>query len=188
MLESPTVRDHRRRRGLDAVAARLLRQPRHRGIRVDAGVQRHLQVRHHVRRLVDEAGLRELLPSVRLDARQPHDDAVRPQRRGAGQRRRRARAPGPLLHRRAPGRPSACAPKPAESFPFDVWYGYHFDAVLLGQFLHRKALERGVRYKSCHVTHATLDERRRHRLGRARGKAKRSAADLFVDCTGFAGC
>ena len=42
----------------------------------------------------------------------------------------------------------------AESFPFDIWHGYHFDAVLLGQFLQKKALERGVRYQSCHVTHA----------------------------------
>ena len=32
------------------------------------------------------------------------------------------------------------APKPAEHFPFDIWHGYHFDAVLLGQFLHKKAL------------------------------------------------
>src|SRR6266436_9207062 len=48
------------------------------------------------------------------------------------------------------------APKPAEHFPFDIWHGYHFDAALLGQFLQGKALERGVRYRSCHVTHATL--------------------------------
>src|ERR1700686_5487695 len=48
------------------------------------------------------------------------------------------------------------APKPSRNFPFDVWYGYHFDAVLLGQFLHKKALQRGVAYKSCHVTHASL--------------------------------
>ncbi len=51
------------------------------------------------------------------------------------------------------------APIPANSFPFDVWYGYHFDAVLLGKFLHKKALERGVKYRSCHVTHANLDDR-----------------------------
>ena len=24
------------------------------------------------------------------------------------------------------------APKPAEQFPFDIWHGYHFDAVLFG--------------------------------------------------------
>src|SRR6266850_6229664 len=78
------------------------------------------------------------------------------------------------------------APKARESFPFDIWHGYHFDAVLLGQFLHQKALERGVRYKSCHVTHATLD---------ADGaiasvvpkEGETIAADLFVDCSGFAG-
>src|SRR5437879_10385352 len=31
------------------------------------------------------------------------------------------------------------APKPSSNFPFDIWYGYHFDAVLLGQFLQKKA-------------------------------------------------
>src|ERR1700687_5787243 len=50
------------------------------------------------------------------------------------------------------------APKPAEHFPFDIWHGYHFDSVLLGQFLHKKALERGVRYLYAQVTHANLDE------------------------------
>ena len=78
------------------------------------------------------------------------------------------------------------APKARESFPFDVWHGYHFDAVLLGQFLHRKALERGVRYKSCHVTHATLgDDGTIASVGTQEGETIR--ADLFVDCTGFAG-
>jgi len=78
------------------------------------------------------------------------------------------------------------APKAPEGFPFDVWHGYHFDAVLLGQFLHRKAVERGVRYQSCHVTHATLDAQ-----GDIASVATREgesyAADLFVDCSGFAG-
>jgi len=57
---------------------------------------------------------------------------------------------------------------------------------LLGQFLHNKALERGVRYKSCHVTHATLDaEGAIASVGTEEGET--IAADLFVDCTGFAG-
>jgi Tryptophan halogenase len=78
------------------------------------------------------------------------------------------------------------APKAPETFPFDVWYGYHFDAVLLGQFLQRKALERGVRYKSCHVTHATLDAAGAiSAVGTKEGEM--IEADLFVDCTGFAG-
>jgi len=77
------------------------------------------------------------------------------------------------------------APIPAENFPFDVWYGYHFDAVLLGKYLHRKAVERGVVYRQCHVTHANLNER-----GDIASVATREgdtiAADFFVDCTGFA--
>jgi tryptophan 6-halogenase len=77
------------------------------------------------------------------------------------------------------------APKAPDSFPFDVWHGYHFDSVLLGQFLQRKALERGVRYKSCHVTHATLDDAGAiASVGTREGET--IAADLFVDCTGFA--
>jgi tryptophan 6-halogenase len=78
------------------------------------------------------------------------------------------------------------APKPRDNFPFDVWYGYHFDATLLGQFLHRKALARGVRYRSCHVTHATLDaDGAIASVNTQDGET--IAADLFVDCTGFAG-
>jgi tryptophan 6-halogenase len=78
------------------------------------------------------------------------------------------------------------APKPAESFPFDIWHGYHFDAVLLAQFLHKKALDRGVRYRACHVTHATLDEK-----GAIASVATRDGetirADMYIDCSGFAG-
>ena len=78
------------------------------------------------------------------------------------------------------------APKAPENFPFDVWHGYHFDATLLGQFLHRKALERGVRYKSCHVTHAILDsEGAIASVQTTEGETV--TADLFVDCSGFAG-
>jgi glycine/D-amino acid oxidase-like deaminating enzyme len=77
------------------------------------------------------------------------------------------------------------APIPADNFPFDVWYGYHFDAVLLGKYLHRKAVERGVTYRVCHVTHANLDEQ-----GAIASVATREGdtieADFFVDCTGFA--
>ena len=78
------------------------------------------------------------------------------------------------------------APKPNRNFPFDVWYGYHFDAVLVGQFLHRKALARGVKYQSCHVTHANLNERGEiASIATKEGETIR--ADIFVDCTGFGG-
>src|SRR3984893_5855138 len=78
------------------------------------------------------------------------------------------------------------APKPAEHFPFDIWHGYHFDAVLLGQFLHKKAAQRGVRYQTAHVTQAHLD------AGGAivtvtTQEGMPIGGDLFVDCTGFAG-
>ena len=78
------------------------------------------------------------------------------------------------------------APKAGDSFPFDIWHGYHFDATLVGQFLHRKALERGVRYKSCHVTHANLNPEGLIASVSTR-EGETIAADLFVDCTGFAG-
>ena len=78
------------------------------------------------------------------------------------------------------------APKAGQSFPFDIWHGYHFDAVLLGQFLQKKALERGVRYQSCHVTHATLDEQG-NIVAVHTTEAGAITADLFVDCSGFAG-
>src|SRR6266436_3875209 len=78
------------------------------------------------------------------------------------------------------------APKPAEHFPFDIWHGYHFDAALLGQFLQGKALERGVRHSIRHVTHATLDSSGAIESVSTE-EGDRLSADLFVDCTGFAG-
>src|SRR6266513_1811805 len=78
------------------------------------------------------------------------------------------------------------APKARDSFPFDIWHGYHFDAVLLGRFLHKKSLERGVRYQSCHVTHATLDAQGAI-ASVATQEGETIAADFFVDCSGFAG-
>ncbi|HEY2809648.1 MAG TPA: tryptophan halogenase family protein [Steroidobacteraceae bacterium] len=78
------------------------------------------------------------------------------------------------------------APKPAQNFPFDIWHGYHFDAVLLGQFLQRKATARGVRYLSCHVTHANLNANGAiDSVSTQDGQT--IAADLFVDCSGFSG-
>jgi len=78
------------------------------------------------------------------------------------------------------------APKPNRNFPFDVWYGYHFDAVLLGQFLQKKAIERGVQYKSCHVKHVQLGERG-DISAVTTDDGESIAGDFFVDCTGFAG-
>jgi len=78
------------------------------------------------------------------------------------------------------------APKARENFPFDIWHAYHFDATLLGQFLHKAALARGVRYKSCHVTHATVGADGAIASISTR-EGETMTADLFVDCTGFSG-
>jgi tryptophan 6-halogenase len=78
------------------------------------------------------------------------------------------------------------APKPAERFPFDIWHGYHFDAALLGQFLQGKALERGVRHLIRHVTEAALDASGAIESVSTQ-EGDRLSADLYVDCTGFAG-
>jgi len=78
------------------------------------------------------------------------------------------------------------APKPNEHFPFDIWHGYHFDAVLLGQFLHKKALQRGVRYQTAHVIQANLNEQGAI-ASVSTQEGTTIGADLFVDCTGFAG-
>jgi len=78
------------------------------------------------------------------------------------------------------------APKPARNFPFDVWYGYHFDAMLVGKFLQKKAIERGVKYVSCHVDKVNMAEG-----GDIKSVTTRELGELdfdfFVDCTGFAG-
>lgn len=76
------------------------------------------------------------------------------------------------------------APKPNHNFPFPVWYGYHFDAVLLGQYLHKKALALGVTYLSRHVSHASLDEQGRINAIHCKD-GDEIQADFFVDCSGF---
>lgn len=78
------------------------------------------------------------------------------------------------------------SPKAPAHFPFDVMHAYHFDATLLGQFLHRKALELGVGYKSCHVTHATVSAEGAIASVHTR-EGETITADLYVDCSGFAG-
>ena len=76
-------------------------------------------------------------------------------------------------------------PRASHNFPFDVWYGYHFDATLLGQFLGRKAVERSVNHLQRHVTEVQLNER--GDIDRLRlDDGESLVADFFVDCTGFA--
>jgi len=76
-------------------------------------------------------------------------------------------------------------PRARPNFPFDIWYGYHFDATLLGRFLGRKAVERGVRHLERHVT-AVRRDARGDIASLLLDDGTSVAADLFVDCTGFA--
>jgi 2-polyprenyl-6-methoxyphenol hydroxylase-like FAD-dependent oxidoreductase len=77
-------------------------------------------------------------------------------------------------------------PKPDAQFPFDIWHGYHFDSGLLGEFLQRKATARGVRHLVRHVTGATLDGAG-NIASVSTSEGELLEADLYVDCTGFAG-
>jgi hypothetical protein len=76
------------------------------------------------------------------------------------------------------------APKPQHNFPFDVWYGYHFDSVLLGRFLHRKAMERGVHHIKRHMNSVMLKENGDIASLQVDGD-ETIEGDFFVDCTGF---
>ncbi len=77
------------------------------------------------------------------------------------------------------------APVAPENFPFDVHYGYHFDAVLLGQFLRKKAIARGVVHRVCHVVQVQQDDAG-NIVAVVSDTGDVHTADFFVDCTGFA--
>jgi len=76
------------------------------------------------------------------------------------------------------------APLPADNFPFDAAYGYHFDAHLVGAMLRDHAVDRGVHHIARTVTSVDVDETGSVRsLTLAEGE--HVAADFFVDCSGF---
>lgn len=63
-------------------------------------------------------------------------------------------------------------------------YSYHFDAALLGQYLKKIAITRGIRYRSCKVTDVQrTTDGSIHQLHTAEGEIL--AADFYFDCTGF---
>lgn len=76
------------------------------------------------------------------------------------------------------------APLADRRFPFDVGYGYHFDAQLIGEVLAREAARRGVRRLAAHVAQVAvgLDGQVAHLVTDDGG---RIAGDLFVDASGF---
>ncbi len=77
------------------------------------------------------------------------------------------------------------APVPPENFPFDIGYGYHFDAHLIGAVLRDHATGKlDVRHIQRRVTEVQLAENGDvAALMLENGDAV--TADLFVDCSGF---
>lgn len=77
------------------------------------------------------------------------------------------------------------APVAPSNFPFDIGYGYHFDATLVGQFLRTHAVgKRGVTHIARTVQHVALDNSGNvAHLVLDEGEAL--TADFFVDASGF---
>ncbi len=76
------------------------------------------------------------------------------------------------------------APIADHNFPFFTTYGYHFDAMLLGKFLRKKALQAGIEHIKAHIDHARLDEKG-NIAAVSLADGSELAADFFVDCSGF---
>lgn len=65
-------------------------------------------------------------------------------------------------------------------------YAYHFDALQIADYLRRWSCARGVTYIEDDIVHTELDED--GNIKSLRGASGRSyEADLYLDCTGFAG-
>jgi hypothetical protein len=77
-------------------------------------------------------------------------------------------------------------PKPDENFPFDVEYGYHFDAGLVGEFLRDKATSRGVKHISARVVDVKLTPRG-NISSLQTSEDETIEGDFFIDCSGFSG-
>lgn len=75
-------------------------------------------------------------------------------------------------------------PLPAETFPFDVAYGYHFDATLVGQFLAEKAMAKNVKRILGTLTEVLLNSKGEIASVRL-DDSSLLGADIFIDCSGF---
>lgn len=78
------------------------------------------------------------------------------------------------------------APINAENFPFNVGYGYHFDASKMAELLQKHATNAGVKYINGKFASATP-----HISGDIKSitlvDGQVINSDLFIDCTGFNG-
>ncbi|MFC4293252.1 tryptophan halogenase family protein [Sphingorhabdus arenilitoris] len=75
-------------------------------------------------------------------------------------------------------------PHPSDNFPFELSYGYHFDAYKLGDFLRGHAASLGVRHIPMRIEDVIVgdDGNVDALLGE---EGQRIDGDFFVDCSGF---
>jgi len=78
------------------------------------------------------------------------------------------------------------APVPVEPMPFEPDYAYHFDAGELGQYLKRRAVGLGIEHIIDNVDDVQIDSAGNIESLQTRDQGL-LAADLFIDCSGFAG-
>ncbi len=78
------------------------------------------------------------------------------------------------------------APIPKHKLSADSQYGYHFDALLMGEYLKEKATDKGVELIRDTITDINLDKNGYIASVQTteNGKIK---ADFFIDCSGFKG-
>ncbi len=77
-------------------------------------------------------------------------------------------------------------PIPDLNFPFDIAYGYHFDALLVGRFLREHAVTKlGVEHRDAKITDIEVgDDGNVKTLVTENGET--IPGDVFIDCSGFA--
>ncbi|MEO0346734.1 MAG: tryptophan halogenase family protein [Pseudomonadota bacterium] len=82
--------------------------------------------------------------------------------------------------------PQCRAPIAKEQLPFRNYYGYHFDAALLGEYLRKRAVDHGVTL----VDDIIVDVEQADDgsiTGVRTEKSGAFSADFFIDCSGFKG-
>jgi tryptophan 6-halogenase len=75
-------------------------------------------------------------------------------------------------------------PIAAENFPFDIGYGYHFDAYLVGAFLRDHAKSSGVTHLERHITQVVRAENG-HVSHLVTADGEIISGDFFIDSSGF---
>lgn len=78
----------------------------------------------------------------------------------------------------------ARAPLSPPNFPFEVSYGYHFDAHLIGAFLREFGTQRGIEHVEARIASVELDDGGNVAALIAED-GRRFEADFFVDASGF---